>query len=80
MDELREKVTTAYEEYEFHLIYHTVHNFCTVDLSAIYLDILKDRVYTGAATSVEQHARGKQPCPEILNTFAVGSHFSSTYL
>ena len=32
LEQVREKVTNAYEEYEFHLIYHTVHNFCTVDL------------------------------------------------
>ncbi|MBU2489464.1 MAG: isoleucine--tRNA ligase, partial [Proteobacteria bacterium] len=36
----------AYEEYEFHVIYQALHNFCAVDLSAFYLDILKDRLYT----------------------------------
>jgi isoleucyl-tRNA synthetase len=40
----------AYEKYEFHTIYHTLHNFCTVDLSAFYLDIIKDRLYTSPAT------------------------------
>lgn len=39
------RVTRAYENYEFHLVYHAIHNFCTVDMSAIYLDILKDRLY-----------------------------------
>jgi isoleucyl-tRNA synthetase len=37
---------TAYERYEFHVIYHALFNFCTLDLSAFYLDILKDRLYT----------------------------------
>ena len=36
----------SYEKYEFHKIYHTLHNFCTVDLSSFYLDIIKDRLYT----------------------------------
>jgi len=36
----------AYENYEFHTIYHRLHNFCVVDLSAFYLDIIKDRLYT----------------------------------
>jgi len=36
-------VTEAYERYEFHRIYHTLLNFLTVDLSAIYLDVIKDR-------------------------------------
>ena len=35
----------AYESYEFHTIYHSLHNFCVVDLSAFYLDIIKDRLY-----------------------------------
>ncbi len=35
----------SYEEYEFHVLYHAVHNFCSVDMSAFYLDVLKDRLY-----------------------------------
>jgi isoleucyl-tRNA synthetase len=35
----------AYDNFEFHVIYHTLHNFCVVDLSAFYLDIIKDRLY-----------------------------------
>src|SRR5437588_2285009 len=40
-----------YEDFEFHRVYHELHNFCTVDLSAVYLDILKDRLYTAARRS-----------------------------
>ncbi|MCG8618900.1 MAG: class I tRNA ligase family protein, partial [Desulfobacterales bacterium] len=40
-----EKAVTAYENYEFHTIYHSLHNFCVVDLSSFYLDIIKDRLY-----------------------------------
>ena len=38
----------AYEAYEFHTVYHTLYNFCTVTLSARYFDIIKDRLYTFA--------------------------------
>ena len=67
LEQVRTKVTQAYEDYEFHLLYHTVHNFCTVDLSAFYLDILKDRVYTALPTSIERRA-AQTAMYEILNT------------
>ena len=51
MEQVKETVLKAYDDYEFHVMYHAVHNFCTVDLSAIYLDILKDRLYTEKAES-----------------------------
>ncbi len=41
-----EKVKAAYEEYEFHVAYHATMQFCAVDLSALYFDIVKDRLYT----------------------------------
>ena len=53
---LRKRVLQAYDDYEFHVIYHSVHNFCAVDMSAFYLDILKDRLYTFAANSRERRA------------------------
>ncbi len=37
----------AYDSYSFHLIYHDINNFCTIELSKLYIDITKDRVYTG---------------------------------
>ncbi len=42
---LIERVGDSYNNYTFHAIYHAIHNFCTVDLSALYLDIVKDRIY-----------------------------------
>lgn len=51
MEQIRDEVTKAMDEYQFHVMYHAVHNFCTVDLSAIYLDVLKDRLYTEKADS-----------------------------
>jgi isoleucyl-tRNA synthetase len=45
------KARKAYDDYEFHVIYHALYNFCTLDLSAFYLDILKDRLYTSPPDS-----------------------------
>lgn len=46
---LQEELTEHYRRYEFHLIVHRLHNFCSEDLGGFYLDILKDRLYTAAA-------------------------------
>jgi isoleucyl-tRNA synthetase len=46
----------AYEKYEFHLVFHTLNNFCAVDLSALYLDIVKDRLYCEGKTSKKRRA------------------------
>jgi isoleucyl-tRNA synthetase len=51
-----EKARTAYEAYEFHVIYHALYNYCTLDLSALYLDILKDRLYTSAPQSTKRRS------------------------
>src|SRR3989338_1891093 len=53
---LTERVLRAYETFEFHVIYHSVHNFCNVDLSAFYLDILKDRLYTSKSDAKARRA------------------------
>ncbi len=54
LHQLIKKVTEAYENYEFHTVHHNIHNFCAVDMSAFYLDIIKDRVYTSPADSLER--------------------------
>ena len=56
LEKLTQRVLTAYDTFEFHAIYHSVHNFCNVDLSAFYLDVLKDRLYTCKADSRERRA------------------------
>jgi len=48
---LIDRMRRAYAEYEFHALYHGLHQFCAVDLSAFYLDVLKDRVYTASPAS-----------------------------
>ncbi|MGA7965541.1 MAG: isoleucine--tRNA ligase [Gammaproteobacteria bacterium] len=49
--ELGGQIETAYERYDFHLIYQRVHNFCVTELGALFLDITKDRLYTMPAAS-----------------------------
>jgi isoleucyl-tRNA synthetase len=53
---LIEKITDAYERFNFHEVYHRLYNFCVVDMSSFYLDILKDRLYTFRAASPERRA------------------------
>jgi isoleucyl-tRNA synthetase len=57
---LIERVGDSYNNYTFHTIYHAVHNFCTVDLSALYLDIVKDRIY------VEHKEAGKRRASQTV--------------
>src|SRR5207244_4292056 len=63
---LVDRVVRAYEEYQFHTVFHSVHNFCAVDLSAQYLDIIKDRLYTSAADDPRRRA-AQTTCHEVLN-------------
>ncbi|HLC26922.1 MAG TPA: class I tRNA ligase family protein, partial [bacterium] len=58
LQKLVERMRRAYRECDFHLFYHLIHNFCVVDLSAFYLDVLKDRLYTSRTNSRER--RGAQ--------------------
>ncbi|HQO81159.1 MAG TPA: class I tRNA ligase family protein, partial [Deltaproteobacteria bacterium] len=53
---LIEKVKRAYLEFEPYVIYQQVHNFCVVDMSAFYLDILKDRLYVYRRDSLERRS------------------------
>ena len=56
LNELIEKCLKAYDKFEFHQVYHSVHNFCVVDMSNFYLDVLKDRLYTEKADSPARRA------------------------
>ena len=56
LNSLIDKVKEAYDNYEFHIVYHSIHNFCVVDMSNFYLDVLKDRLYTEKADSPRRRA------------------------
>jgi len=45
------KILKAYEDYEYHVVFHTIYNFFTVELSSFYLDVLKDRLYCSEKNS-----------------------------
>jgi isoleucyl-tRNA synthetase len=51
LEALIEEVRAAYDGYSFHLVYHAINNFCTDDMSKLYIDITKDRVYVENPTS-----------------------------
>ncbi len=53
---VKRRVMKAYDNYEFHTVFHTVYQFCTVTLSAFYLDILKDRLYTELDSSLPRRS------------------------
>ena len=53
---LQEEIVRAYGDYQFHLIYQRIHNFCVVDLGGFYLDVLKDRLYTTGADSLPRRS------------------------
>ena len=53
---LQEEIIEAYRDYQFHLIYQKVHNFCVVDLGGFYLDVIKDRQYTTQADGLPRRS------------------------
>lgn len=60
------RATGAYDDFAFHRLYHDLHNFCAVDLSAFYFDVLKDRLYTFAADS-----RGRRSAQTVLHKILI---------
>ncbi len=64
---VNQKVQQAYQEATFHVVFHTLNNFCAVDLSAFYLDIIKDRLYTSSQNAPERRA-AQAVMQEILST------------
>ena len=66
LNDLIERVTQAYESYEFHRIYHLAHTFCSVQLSALYLDIIKDRLYCSAPNDPTRRA-AQTVCHALLD-------------
>ena len=56
LDEVVQTCRSAYENYEFHKVYHTLNQFCAVDLSSLYIDITKDRMYCDPPDSPRRRA------------------------
>ena len=56
LNDVIEKSRQAYEDFEYHNIFHAVHNFCVIDMSNFYLDVVKDRLYVEKADSKTRRA------------------------
>lgn len=56
LNRMIEKVIKAYEAYEFHVVYQTVHHFCAVELSSFYMDVIKDRLYANGPNDERRKA------------------------
>ena len=56
LSSLIERSLNAYEKYEFHTVIHSVHNFCVVEMSNFYLDVIKDRLYCEKADSIDRRS------------------------
>src|SRR5260370_30868996 len=65
LGDLISRVRRAYEDYQFHVAFHALHNFCAVDLSALYLDTIKDRLYISAPDDPRRRA-SQTVCSELL--------------
>jgi len=68
--QLTERVKKAYLDYEFHLAFHRLHQFCAVEMSSLYLDILKDRLYVSGAESPARRS-AQSTLYEILRTLTL---------
>ena len=68
--EVGRRILKAYEEYEYHTVFHSVYSFFTVELSAFYLDVLKDRLYCSAKSSLLRRS-AQTALFEILRTTLV---------
>ncbi len=69
LQKLIARIREAYERFEFHVVYHSIQNFCAVEMSALYFDILKDRLYTFPSGSRGRKSAQTVLC-EILETLA----------
>jgi isoleucyl-tRNA synthetase len=59
--QVQDEVRTAYQQFQFHRVVQALHNFCAVELGGLYLDVLKDRLYTMPAAS-----RGRRSAQTVL--------------
>ena len=70
LQQLKKEVEAAYEAYDFHVLFHAIHNFCTVEMSSFYLDIIKDRLYVSRADDPARRS-AQTAMYEILNDLIV---------
>jgi isoleucyl-tRNA synthetase len=56
LQDVHERIELAYERFEFHKVFHSIHNLCVTQLSAFYLDVIKDRLYVSGANSLPRRS------------------------
>ena len=56
MARVAQRAQEAYQSFEFHVVFQVLYNFCVIDLSSFYFDVLKDRLYTSAPGSLDRRA------------------------
>jgi isoleucyl-tRNA synthetase len=54
--DVADRVTASYEAWKYHQVYHTLFGYCVTDLSAFYLDVLKDRLYSDGVDSISRRS------------------------
>ena len=59
--QLARRASQAYADFEYHVVFHQVHDFCAVDMGGFYLDALKDRLYCDGAASWARRSRADGP-------------------
>jgi isoleucyl-tRNA synthetase len=64
--EVHEEIIKAYQEYDFTRVFHALGNYCSINLSSFYLDIIKDRLYTAQKDSLERRS-AQTVCAHILD-------------
>jgi isoleucyl-tRNA synthetase len=69
LEALKEKCMAAYERYDFHTVTYAVHNFCVVEMSNFYLDVIKDRLYCDGKDSLSRRS-AQTAMYEILDVMA----------
>lgn len=70
LNHLIEECTQGYENYDFHIAYHSINQFCVTQMSNFYLDIIKDRLYTSKPNSIERRS-AQTAMYEILKALVV---------
>lgn len=54
--QLQKEIEEAYQDYQFHMVYQKIHHFCSIDLGSFYLDVIKDRQYTGKTNGIPRRS------------------------
>ncbi len=73
LHELTKKAKSGYDEYKLHQVFHSAYNFCSVDMSSFYLDVLKDTLYTmGSASKKRRSAQSAiyEICETLIKVLA----------